>query len=145
VNRMNVESCRRRYPDSRFEVVTEGRPLPFADESVDMVIASGVLECVERPAEVLAEFHRVTKTWVTLCRIGVRPTGLPAMYWQSVQHAWGLEEHSFHVFVRREFEAMIARAGFEIAWQGVSDASGEWIAPDISEPLQHFSFLLRKT
>jgi len=145
VNRMNIESCRRRYPNSRFDVVTEGRPLPFADESVDLVIASGVLECVERPAELLAEFRRVTRAWITLCRIGVRPEGPPAIYWQSVRHSWGLEEHSFHVFVRREFEEMIARTGLEIAWQGVSVASGEWIAPDNPEPLQHFSFLLRKT
>lgn len=49
VNPLSIESCRRRFPDSRFEVVVEGRPLPFDDESVDIVIASGVLDISKSP------------------------------------------------------------------------------------------------
>lgn len=144
VNQMNIASCRRRFPDSRFEVVMEDGPLPFADDSVDIVVASGVLELAERPADLLAEFGRITRAWVGLCRIGVRPQAPPAIYWQTVRHSWGSEEHCFHVFNRADLERMITRAGLEIAWEEVSIASGKWVAPDDPVPLQHFSFLLRK-
>ena len=144
VNRLCVESCRRRFPGDRFEVVPEDGPLPFAAASVDVILASGVVECVEDPNTLLEEFRRITRAWVLLCRLGVRPDTPPAMYWQTVRHAWGLEAHCFHVFNRTDLDAMIARAGFEIVWHGVSPASGEWVAPDDPVPMRHFSYLLRR-
>jgi len=144
VNSLSIESCRRRFRNNRFEVVTDGEPLPFSAESVDVVLASGVLEVLERPAALLAEFRRITTAWVALCRIGVRPTKPAAIYWQTVRHAWGFEEHCFHVFNQTEFEAMIASAELEIVWSEVSITSGEWVAPDDPDPLQHFSYLLRR-
>ena len=144
VNPLNIESCRRRLAHCRFETIAEGAPLPFADGSADVVVASGVLECIERPMETLAEFRRVTRAWVALCRIGIR-AGMPgAIYWQTVRHDWGVEEHCFHVFERAELLGMFARVGLEPVWEKVSLASGEWIAPDVPEPLQDFSLLLRK-
>lgn len=146
VNSMNVESCRRRFPDSRFEVVLEDAPLPFEDESVDIVIASGVFEALERPAAVLAEFGRITRAWVAIFRIGVqRSRSVPrAIYFQRVQHAWGSEEHCFQVFNRTDLDEMAADAGLGIVWEEASVAAGEWVAPDDPVPIQHFSYLMRK-
>jgi SAM-dependent methyltransferase len=144
VNPITIESCRRRLAHCRFETVTEGAPLPFADGSVDVVVASGVLECIERPLEILAEFRRVTRTWVALCRVGIRSATRGTMYWQTVRHDWGFEEHCFHVFERAELQGMFARVGLELIWEKVSLASGDWTAPDEPEPLQHFSLVLRK-
>lgn len=144
INKASIESCRRRYPESRFEVVTEDGRLPFADECVDVVVASGVLESSEHPGALLAEFRRVTRGWVALCRIGVRPGGAPAIYGQTVRHAWGLEQHCFHVFIRRDLEEKVAAAGLEIVWEQLSPASGEWLAPDDPVPLRHYNYLLRR-
>src|SRR5262245_18883432 len=99
INRENIESCKRRYPESRFEVVGERMPLPLGDESVDLVVASGVLELVEHPTDLLTELCRITRDWVALCRVGVRPSSTPsAIYWQTVRHSYGIEEHCLHVF-----------------------------------------------
>lgn len=143
LNPMNIESCRRRFPDSRFEVVVDNEHLPFADESVDIVLASGSFEFVERPVDMLVEFGRISRSWVAICRIGVRQAASPAIYSQRVEHKWGSEEHCFHVFNRSDLGAMAAQAGLEIVWEEMSIASGEWIAPDDTVPVQHFSFLLR--
>jgi hypothetical protein len=144
VNRASVESCRRRYPEARFEVVGGDGRLPFPDQSADVVLASGVLECVEHPGALLAELRRVSRAWVALCRVGVRPGGAPALYRQTVRHAWGLEQHCFHVFTRIDLREKIAAARLEIVSEELSPSSGEWLAPDDPEPLPHYTYLLRR-
>jgi SAM-dependent methyltransferase len=143
INPMSIESCRNRFPDTRFETITEGEPLPFDDDSVDTIFSGGVLEFVERPEALLAEFGRISRGWVGLCRLGVRSTA-PAIYWQTVEHRWGREEHCIHVFNDRELTSMIERAGFRVVSRELSDASGEWLPPD-AEPLQYFSWLLQRS
>lgn len=144
VNTASIESCRRRYPESRFEVVGEDARLPFADQSADVVLASGVLECVEHPGSLLSELRRVTRAWVALCRVGVRPGGASALYSQTVRHAWGLEEHCVHVFTRSDLKEKIAAAGLEIVSEEPSPASGVWLAPDDPVPLPYYTYLLRR-
>jgi ubiquinone/menaquinone biosynthesis C-methylase UbiE len=142
VNATVIDSCRRRYPGDRFEVVADGEPLPLSDGSVDIALASGSLEMVKHPGKALRELRRVNRPWVMLYRVGVRKTP-HGMYLQTVHHAWGTEEHAFHVFSEEELDAMIAAAGLEQLWRGVSPACGQWTAPDDPAPMRHYLYLLR--
>lgn len=144
VNPQMVASCRRRFPQDRFEVVPVDDPLPLQDSSVNVVLASGVIEMVDDPSRLLSEWRRVTDKWVMVYRLGTRSDRPSAIYLQSVRHAWGIEEHAFRVFNTSELHAMIAAAGLEIVWREVSPASGQWSPPDDAVPVQHYLYLLRK-
>jgi ubiquinone/menaquinone biosynthesis C-methylase UbiE len=124
--------------------VHEAAPLPFPQKSVDVVLASGVLEYFEDPVTLLEEFRRITRKWIALTRVAIRPVKPSAIYWQTVRHKWGVEEHCLHAFNRSDLERMIARAGLAVGYQEVSTAGGVWLPPDESEPTKHYSLLLEK-
>jgi SAM-dependent methyltransferase len=141
INAAIVDLCRRRDTETRYEVVTEGQPLPFPDATFDVVLASGVFQCVSHPEALLAEFRRITRDWVLLSRLPVRKFSAPAIYLQTVWHKWGQEQHPIHVFRRNELEAMIVRNGLEIECR---DHGVEcFTVPCELEPVPHVYYLLR--
>jgi len=146
VNRLSIESCRRRYPEGMFKLIEEGQKLPFPAQFADVVLASGVLEYVEHPVKLLQEFSRVSKDWVLLCRIAAMRNFPSAMYLQTVHHDWGTEEHPMHLFNACDIETMIQNAGLHIVWCQISPANGvlDWVDPR-EPPVEHFYYLLRKT
>lgn len=144
INPAMIKSCRKRYPDRDFIVVQNDRPLTIADGEIDLVLASGVMELVENTAWILAEFARVCSGSVILSRVPCRPEKPPAIYWQTVEHAWGTERHAFHLFNEGRLHRLIEAAGFSIQHREVSTASGEFIPPDDPEPVKHFTYILER-
>jgi len=64
-----VQWCRQTYPGVQLETVEEGRPLPFADNAFDIVLARSVLQYIQHPEMTLAELHRVTHAYVLVSRL----------------------------------------------------------------------------
>lgn len=143
INPANIATCERLFADCRFHLAGDGGTIPVPDRVADVVVASGVLEYLEDTAQTLSELRRVARRWVILCRLGLREQEPSAIYWQRVVHEWGQEEHCMHVFKRPELDALLDHAGLEVAWSGVSAASGVWTAPDTPSPLRYYSYLLR--
>jgi putative methyltransferase (TIGR04325 family) len=117
VNRGLIESCRKKFPDSRFEVIAQDGMLPFVNDSFDVIFASGVFQYMKRPDKLLEEFHRVTRGWVLLSRVPVRKHARSGMYLQHVWHRRGREAHAIHIFNREDLDRMSASSGFNIVWR----------------------------
>ena len=142
VNREIVEWCRGAHPGTRFEVVGEGDPVPFGDGDFDVVLASGVLQCVADHASVLSELRRVTRDYVVLSRLPVWNEHPARRVLQHVRHAWGREDHPIRVFNRGELEDLFARLGLTVSESGTGSEAFE--VPGVAERAVHNHFLLRK-
>ena len=142
VNREIVGWCRREYAGARFETVAENAPLPFGEGAFDVVLASGVLQCVSEHEAVLRELRRVTRDYVVVSRLPVWRESPSRLVLQRVSHAWGRENHLIRVFNRGELEDLFARAGLAVA---ESDGGSEsFDVPGVGERAVHNGFLLRK-
>jgi len=137
-----VQWCRQTYPGVQFETVENGRPLPFADNAFDVVLASSVLQYTQNPELTLAELRRVTQKYVLVSR-------LPTWKYQDsqivVQHlygAWGEEQYPLHVFNRHRLEDLFGQAGFAAIWRDYGSEC--FTLPGDREPVTHLLYLLRK-
>lgn len=76
--------------------------LPFADNSLDAVLCTQVLEHVNEPALVLAEFQRVLKPG--------------ALLYLSAPQGWGVHQapHDYFRFTRYGLEYLLRKAGFHV-------------------------------
>lgn len=142
VNADLVKWCRETFPGARFEAVEEGRPLPFGDGEFDVVLASGVVQCVADYASVVSELRRVAAGFVLASRIPVWKYHATRVVTQRVSHAWGRESHAVHVFNRDALDEFFARAGFSILFRDYG--SEIFNVPGVSEPAVHHHYLLRK-
>lgn len=142
VNRKIVEWCRRAHAGARFEVVGESGPLPFGDGEFDVVLASGVLQCVSDPEATLSELRRVTSGHVVVSRLPVWGDNPTRQVLQRVRHPWGRENHLIHVFNRGVLEDLFARLRLAVSeWGAGSEACD---VPGVAERAVHHHFLLRK-
>jgi SAM-dependent methyltransferase len=82
------------------------RSLPLADRSVDLVLATDVIEHVKEDADAVAEMFRV-----------LRPGGLALFTVPAFQSLWGLQDDMSHHQRRyrmNSFQSLVKGAGFEI-------------------------------
>lgn len=112
-----------------------GENLPIADQSIDLVVATSVLEHVEDPGRVIAEAHRVLRpgggfyfyTTSALCPRQAEIRLFPAfpwypprlqkriMRWAAESHPWlvhGTSAPAYHWFRPKMVEALLRRHGF---------------------------------
>jgi putative methyltransferase (TIGR04325 family) len=106
INADLVQFCRSQHSDTRFEELFENKPFPFENEEFDVVLASGVLQCIQNYQAVLRELVRVSKDYVVVSRIPIFAAD-PAILLQHVQHYEEKEQeyHPIHVFNDKRFEA----------------------------------------
>jgi SAM-dependent methyltransferase len=142
VNEEVLAWCRMRHPGIRFEVIRENGCLPFDDDAFQVVMASGVIQCLNDYRQTLAELHRVSSGYTLLSRLPIwseRPTQLVL---QHVRSDWGVEDHAVRVFNRAEFDALIEKLGFTIV---AREAGSEVFQIEgVPEPAIHGSYLLQK-
>jgi ubiquinone/menaquinone biosynthesis C-methylase UbiE len=77
--------------------------LPFADGQFDALVSNDVISQIDDPGAALAEFKRVLRPGGTLV------INLPAYMWMWSYHDDAVG--TTHRYVRREFDAMLAKAG----------------------------------
>lgn len=142
VNVELITICRARYPDSRFEVIAEGKPLPFKAGEFDVILASGVVQCVKDYVALVSELRRITNDYLIISRLPVWKYNETQMVLQHVHHEWGEEHHPIYVFTRNEIEDFFARLGFAILWH---DYGSEFFyVAGVVEPVVHNTYVLRK-
>lgn len=142
VNPEMAEWCRRAHAGARFEVVGESGRLPFEDGEFDVVLASGVLQCVSEHEATLAELRRVASGYVVVSRLPVWTDNPTRRVVQRVRHPWGRESHLIRVFNRGELEDLFARLGLAVAERGAG--SEAYDVAGVAERAVHQHFLLRK-
>ncbi|MEM4218388.1 MAG: class I SAM-dependent methyltransferase [Candidatus Methanomethylicaceae archaeon] len=89
VNPELIEFCRSLYPNTRFELIDEERDLPFSDDEFDVVLASGVIQCVQNYTALLSELRRISRSWVVLSRLPIWKYNQSQIAVQVVYHVGG--------------------------------------------------------
>jgi putative methyltransferase (TIGR04325 family) len=138
-----VQWCRQTYPGVQFETVEEDRPLPFTDNAFDIVLASSVLQYIERTESTLAELHRVTRAYVLVSRLPTWKHQDSQIVVQHLQGTWGKEQYPLHVFNRARVEDLVGQAGFTVLERDYGSEC--FTVPGTREPVIHLWYLLQKT
>lgn len=99
----------------RVAAVSDAAVLPFAPDSVDLVIAFDVIEHVDDDYGMLAELRRV-----------VRPRGAVAIHVPAWPSLWSRHDELLHHkrrYTRRGLRRLISESGFEIEYLGWTNAA----------------------
>jgi SAM-dependent methyltransferase len=86
--------------------MADARDLPFEDRSVDLVVATDIVEHIDDDAAALREIQRV-----------LRPGGCAILTVPAFQSLWGLQDEVCHHkrrYRKRDFEARLANAGLDL-------------------------------
>lgn len=137
-----VQFCRQTYPTSCFETIAAGQPLPFADNTFDIVLASGVIQYIQNAGLTLAELHRVTRGYVLVSRLPTWKYQDSQIVVQYLRGVFGEEHYPLHVFNRCLVEDLFAQVGLAVLWRDYGSEcftlAGE------REPVAHLVYLLGK-
>lgn len=98
------------------DVVTDGRALPFADETFDAILSEAVLEHVRDPDEYMAEVARVLK-----------PGGRVRVDVAFLQPFHAYPDHYFNM-TSSGLRVTIERAGLAVSGLGVGEHQQPWVA-----------------
>lgn len=142
INREIVEWCRETHAGTRFEVIEEGRSLPFQEGEFDVVFASGVLQCVPDHIAALSELRRISGNYVLVSRLPIWKHNSTRIILQRVFHSWGQENHFIHVFNRETVEELFRELGFAVVYRDYG--SETFYVPNVPEPVIHNHYLLKK-
>ena len=98
----------------------DGKVLPYADNSFDLVYASHVLEHVPEPRELLSEIKRVARKWIYLevpCELHLRTNT------QDLQRT--LDIGHINAYTPESFRLLIESSSLKVERQGLFDHSLE--------------------
>lgn len=133
INSRLIEACRVAYPGVEFHSLPlDSASLMFEDNSFDVILAVGVVHCIEDWQGLLAELHRIGTQYVLVARLPLFRHTPSQIVLQKVQHRFGMEEHAIHILNRRDFEQSVKALRYEVAF---SDYGTEiYFIPGIEEP-----------
>jgi SAM-dependent methyltransferase len=115
-----VEVCRWFDPESGFDVGV-AEVLPYADDSFDVVLCSGVLSYADDWRRCLRQCARVARGHVVLLRTPVVKYHPTTRCRQMTRSAAGTEQHDLTLFSRDEFRTALGRAGMRILHEDYTD------------------------
>jgi 2-polyprenyl-3-methyl-5-hydroxy-6-metoxy-1,4-benzoquinol methylase len=142
INSEVIEWCRATHAGTRFELIKEGEALPFREGEFDVVLASGVMQCIPDYADTLSELRRVSGSYLLISRLPIWKHNPTRIVRQNVFHSWGRESHFIHVFNRDEVERFFKGSGFSIAERDYG--SETFYVPGVAEPVIHNHYLLKR-
>lgn len=121
-------------PDYEFRSSGNSITIPYPDNSKDLVMASGMLQCTcDQWLDSLQEMQRVSRKYIFISRFPIVRQVASAYCHQTVIEKGKLEHHYFKIFNRQEFESKVTALGCQIIYK---DYGGEilWVK-GISEPV----------
>jgi len=142
INPEMIEWCRATHAGTRFEVIKEDAPLPFKEAEFDVVLVSGVLQCIPDYMATLSELRRISGSYLLVTRLPIWKHNATRIVLQRVSHSWGHESHYIHVFNREAVETLFKAEGFAIAHRDYG--SETFYVPTVHEPVIHNHYLLKK-
>jgi 2-polyprenyl-3-methyl-5-hydroxy-6-metoxy-1,4-benzoquinol methylase len=142
INSEVIEWCRTTHDAARFEVIRGGESLPFREGEFDVVLASGVIQCIHDYTLTLSELRRVCRGYLLVSRLPIWKHNSTCIIRQNVFHSWGRESHFIHVFNRDEVEDVFKGLGFSIAERDYG--SETFYVPGVQEPVIHNHYLLKR-
>jgi len=93
--------------------VTDGKPLPIVDASMDKIIMMEVLEHVDCPRDYVAELKRIARPGARLL-ITVPDTAHEMIQRELAPDSYFQKPNHIRIFDREEFQNLILEAGLEI-------------------------------
>ncbi|HEX8145318.1 MAG TPA: methyltransferase domain-containing protein [Pyrinomonadaceae bacterium] len=142
INSEVIDWCRSVHTGTRFEVMKEGEPSPFREREFEVVLASGVIQCVRDYLATLSELRRISGSYLSVSRLPVWKHNPTRTVLQLVSHSWGHESHFIHVFNREEVEELFKSLGFSIAYRDYG--SETFFVQGVQEPVIHNQYLLKR-
>ncbi|MBA3768482.1 MAG: class I SAM-dependent methyltransferase, partial [Acidobacteria bacterium] len=142
INNEMIDWCRATHAGTRFEVIKEDAPLPFREGEFDVVLVSGVLQCVRDYVATLSELRRISNNYLLISRLPIWKHNATRIVLQRVSHSWGHESHFIHVFNRETVEELFKALGFSITYRDYG--SETFYVPNVHEPVIHNHYLLRR-
>jgi putative methyltransferase (TIGR04325 family) len=138
-----VRFCKANLPHLRYEELHADELLPFQDEEFDIILASGVIQCIRDYQAVLGELHRISKKYVVLARLPMWDSD-SILLLQHFKHRKDItEQHlALRVFNREKLESQLKKAGFKIL--NMERGSETLITPDTGSPVSYFGYVLEK-
>lgn len=96
----------------------DGRTLPFGDHSIDLVLASHVIEHLPEPRHLLVEMARVARRWIYVevpCELHLRTSRRALQQSLDIGH--------INAFTPESFELLLASSGLAVQQLAVFDHS----------------------
>lgn len=105
-------------PQYEFRSSENSVKIPYPDNSKDLVLASGMLQCTcDQWLDSFQEMQRVSRKYIFVSRLPI-VRQIPSAYChQTVIEKGNLEHHYFKIFNRQEFESKITALGCKIIYQ----------------------------
>lgn len=143
VNSELIRFCRSILPNTRFEQLEGNGVLPFQDGEFEVVLASGVLQCIRDHGKVLKELGRITRRYLVVSRMPLweKKSTVLLQYFKH-RNETKEEHHPIHVFSRKEFEQQLHQLRLQVFQ--MQQGSESLLMPDTLEAVSYYGYLLQK-
>jgi ubiquinone/menaquinone biosynthesis C-methylase UbiE len=128
-------------PQYEFRSSENSIKIPYPDNSKDLVLASGMLQCTcDQWLDSLQEMQRVSRKYIFVSRFPIVRRIRSTYCHQTVIEKGNLEHHYFKIFNRQEFESKVIALGCHIIYK---DYGAEMLSvKGISEPVVLNQYLI---
>jgi SAM-dependent methyltransferase len=128
-------------PEYEFRSSGNSIKIPYPDNSKDLVLASGMLQCTcDQWLDSFLEMQRVSRKYIFISRFPIVRRVASAYCHQTIFEQGKIEHHYFQVFNRQEFESKVTALGCQIIYR---DYGAEILSVNgISEPVVLNQYLI---
>lgn len=141
VSLASISAARKLFPSRCFVLIDPGPRIPFLDSSVDVTLASGVLQYIRDWPVALGELGRVSD-WIAVTRTPVLWTSPSVIARQTVTMGNHKEQHHLHLLSIDDLRDVAKGIGLKIVL--LTPGSEQIRVPGIPENVKFWNLLLRQ-